>query len=320
MTDTGPPTTTPATPTAPTARRAGAQLLRGFVMGAADVVPGVSGGTMALVLGIYERLIDTIRDGARALGRLARGDIAGGLSALRRLDLVFLVPLLAGIGLAVVSLAPVITHQLETNPEEMAGLFFGLVAASVVVAWRLVRRRHRGHVAVMAAVAVVVFVLLGFQSGPVADPPLLAYLASGALAICAMILPGISGSFILLMIGMYGAVIGAVDERAVGHAAVFGVGAVVGLAAFSHLLGWMLHRAHDWVMAALIGLMVGSLRVLWPWPDGVGVIGDTADATVSGTGLDWPAGGEWAGPVALAVVAAAAVLGFTAFAERRARI
>ena len=288
-------------------------------MGAADVVPGVSGGTVALVLGIYQQLVDTIRDGARALGRLARADLRGAWSRARDVDWAFIVPLAVGILISVVTLASVIENQLEDNPEKMAGIFFGLVAASTAFAWRLLTKRTPRQLMVMTVVALIVFVVLGWQTGPVADPSPIAFLGAGMIAICAMILPGISGSFLLLMLGMYGAVIHTIDDRALGDAAVFVVGTVIGLALFSTLLGWLLDSALDWVMATLIGLMLGSLRVLWPWPNGVGLISENDDDVVSGTGLDWPAGDEWFGPTALAVVAAAVVLSFSSYADRRAR-
>jgi len=255
------------------ARYAAGQVVRGFVMGAADVVPGVSGGTVALVLGIYQRLIDTIRSGARALGRLARADLRGALSRARDVDWAFIVPLVVGILISVVTLASVIRNQLEDNPEEMAGIFFGLVGASTVFAWRLLSERSSQQLTVIAVIALIVFVALGWQAGPVADPSPLAFLAAGMVAICAMILPGISGSFLLLMLGMYGAVIEVVDDRILADAAVFAIGAVIGLALFSTVLDRMLRHHHDTMIAGLIGLMAGSLRVLWPWPDGT----DTAN-------------------------------------------
>jgi putative membrane protein len=294
-----------------------AQMARGFAMGAADVVPGVSGGTVALVLGIYQKLIDSIRDGSRALGTLLKGDLKGFRARLTALDLLFLLPLLAGILVAVGSLASVIQTQLHDNPEEMAGLFFGLVAASVLVAWRLLESRTPTQITLMVVVGVVVFALLGFQSGPVADPSPIVYLGAGALAICAMILPGISGSFILLMIGMYASVIGAVDDRAVTELALVAIGAIVGLALFSSVLGWVLDRAFDPVMAVLIGLMLGSLRVLWPWPNGVGVISEDQSEVIDGTGLEWPDSSDLVGPTLLAVVAVVLVMGMAKLGERR---
>lgn len=294
-------------------------VIRGFTMGSADVVPGVSGGTVALVLGIYERLIDTIRDGARALGFLLKGDLRGFREKFLAIDFGFIVPLLIGIMLAVVSLASLIQTQLRENPENMAGLFFGLVAASVIVAFRLIHDRSIANMAIMAAVTVAVFFLLGYQSGPIANPSPIEFLGAGALAICAMILPGISGSFILLMLGMYSAVIGSVDNRALGNAALVAIGAIVGLALFSSLLAWILERAFEPVMAALIGVMIGSMRVLWPWPNGVGVISKDQTQVISGTGLNWPASSQWFTPTALALGAALAILVFAHFAESENR-
>ena len=303
-------------PSAPVIATVLAQLARGFVMGAADIVPGVSGGTVALVFGIYRRLVDSIRDAARALGSLVRLDLAEFRRRFVAIDWLFLVPLGVGILVAVGSLASVIETQLDDNPEEMAGLFFGLVAGSVVVALRLLDNHGPRHYGLMLAVGAAVFWLLGFQSGPVSGPTLLMFFGAGALAICAMILPGISGSFILLMIGMYPAVIGAVHDRALAEVAAVGLGAVIGLAVFSTALGWVLDRAFDTVMSALIGLMIGSLRVLWPWPNGVGVISEEEDEAISGTGLEWPAGDEWVAPTVIAVLAFAAVLTFSWVASR----
>lgn len=296
----------------------GSQLVRGFLMGAADVVPGVSGGTIALILGIYEKLIDQVRAGAKALGTLAKGDLKGFWRRVMSLDFVFLIPLGIGVLLAVGGLASVLETQLEENPEEMAGLFFGLVAASVMIGWDLIGKRTSNHLAIVIVVAVAIFFLLGFQSGPIADPSPGVFVGAGAVAICAMILPGISGSFILLMIGMYAAVIGAVDDRAFGDVALVGIGAIIGLALFSTGLGWLLDNHGDTVMAAMVGLMLGSLRVLWPWPNGVGVISEDESEVIDGTGLEWPAGDEILGPVALAVVGFLVVMALSRIGKRMA--
>ena len=243
-------------------------LLRGFLMGSADVVPGVSGGTVALVLGIYERLVHAIRTGASALGSLVRGRFGEALQRARAVEWNFLVPLLTGIGLAIVSLAALIEHFLEEEPTNTAAVFFGLVAGSILVAWRLVGRWDNRRMGTAVAVAVIAFAVLGLRSEEITDPSTVLFFVAGAIAIIAMILPGISGSFILLMLGMYEAVLGAVNDRDLLVVGVFLIGAVIGLAAFSTVLDRMLRDHHDTVMAGLIGLMAGSLRVLWPWPDG----------------------------------------------------
>jgi putative membrane protein len=280
------------------------QFLRGFAMGTADLVPGVSGGTIALVLGIYRRLVGAIRTGAGALARLVRLDLGGFLSRLREVDWKFLLPLLAGIGAAVLALSHLIEALLEDHPVRMAALFFGLVAGSIVVAWRLVERRDVTRLLVLAGVAIAVFWLLGLSSGTVREPALWAFFGSGAIAICAMILPGISGSFLLLMMGMYAPVLGAVNDRDLAAVGVFLVGAVVGLASFSTLLHMLLDRYHDTVMAALVGLMAGSLRVLWPWPDGT-----------NGSAIAGPEG-NLLFPLVLAAVGAAVVLLITRREEK----
>ena len=281
---------------------------RGIAMGAADVVPGVSGGTIAVVLGIFERLLAAARAVAAAAGLLLRGDWQAFRRRLVAVDWWLLAPLLAGILGTILLLAPVIETQLEQRPETMAGLFCGLVAASAVAACRLFEWRGAGRLAVMAVSAAATFGLLGLQSGPVADPSLPVLAGAGAVAVCAMILPGVSGAFLLLMLGMYGTVLNIVSDTHYGEAAVFALGAAVGLALFSTVLGWMLERARNTVMAVLVGLMAGSLRVLWPWPHGVGVISHHQNEIVSGTSLEWPGADEWLAPTVAAAVGFAAVL------------
>ncbi len=243
-------------------------LLHGFLMGAADIIPGVSGGTVALVLGIYERLVANVRTGAASLARLAKADLRGFWNTFAAIEWVFLGPLVIGIGVAVIAMAAPITWLLEHHPRPTAGVFFGLIAGSIMVAWHLLTERDMFRGVVMVATAAIAFFILGLRGGEVADPSLLAFFAAGALAICAMILPGVSGSFILLMVGMYQPLLESVHERSAGTLLVFIVGAIAGLALFSTLLNWLLDHHHDTMLAGLIGLMIGSLRVLWPWPDG----------------------------------------------------
>lgn len=249
---------------------------RGFAMGAADLVPGVSGGTVALVLGIYERLIASIRAGSRGLGNLLRVDLQRSRAWLSRVEWLLILPLGVGLLVAVLSLARLIQSLLHEEPELMAAIFLGLVAGSVVVAWRLVRVPSLRHALLIIAVGIAVFVLLGVRGGSseesvgqVADPPLWAYFVSGAIAICAMILPGISGSFLLVLLGMYGPLLTAVTGLDIVVLVTFMAGCVIGLALFSQVLHQALQRYHDVVLAVLIGLMAGSVRVLWPWPEGV---------------------------------------------------
>ncbi len=291
-------------------REAPLTLARGFLMGCADIVPGVSGGTVALVLGIYRRLIGSIRAIAAGIGRALRGDVPGARTHFRAVEWTFLVSLLVGIGLAIVALSHLVESLLADHPMKMAGLFLGLVLGSVVIAWQLLGRRDAARVAVLAVAAVATFLLLGLrESTSTSDAEatghaLIVYFGAGAVAICAMILPGVSGSFLLVMLGMYGAVLAAVNDRDVLVLAVFAVGCAIGLGLFSQVLHWALAHHYDTVIAVLVGLMLGSVRVLWPWPGGV-------DSTALGAPRD-----DVAVPVVLAVVAFASVVGVDRLAHR----
>lgn len=289
-------------------------VVRGFLMGTADVVPGVSGGTVALVLGFYERLIDSVKAASSALGRFVRLEFGGGVDWLARVEWLFLVPLLAGIGLAIATLAGVLEMQLEEHPVEVAALFLGLVISSILVVWRLLERRDPVRLAVMIGVGAVLFLALGLRDGTseatvsqASDPALWTFFLSGAIAICAMILPGISGSLILVLLGMYGPLLDAVTDRELGLLGVFLVGATIGLALFAQLLHWALEHHHDTMMAALIGLLIGSTRVLWPWPNGL-----------DGTSLGAPDGSVPAA-AALGALGVVSVLAVHQLARRRER-
>ncbi len=285
--------------------------IRGFAMGSADIVPGVSGGTIALVLGIYERFIASIRAGSKALTLLVRADVAGFRHWMGQVEWAFIVPLVAGIGIALLTLARVIRDLLLEQPELMAAIFTGLVAGSVVIAWRLLRRPGPRHGLIIVAVGLATFVALGLvhgtseeSVGQMSDPALWAFFLSGAVAICAMILPGVSGSFLLVVLGMYGPALNALTEMQIVNLVAFGLGAVVGLALFSQALHLALQRYHDPMMAVLIGLMAGSIRVLWPWPDGV------ESTAIGAPGSDWPIA------LVLAFVAGLAVVVVGAYAQR----
>lgn len=285
--------------------------LTGVAMGAADVVPGFSGGTVALVAGVYERLLRDVRSGAAVLSLALRGRLRHALARARTIDAAFLAALGAGIAASILTLARVVEHLLATQPVVMSAVFLGLVVGATAVAVRLLRVPVPLHALLAAVAAAVTFVGLGASPGVVTDPSPLALAGAGAVAISAMVLPGISGSFLLLLLGMYPFVIGAVAARDVATLAVFGAGMVAGLAVFSTLLDWLLRRAHDLVLAVLIGIMVGSARVLWPWPVGTGV----GDPGLGAPGADWPVA-----LLAAAVAAAAvAVLSIAALAaEARA--
>lgn len=286
-------------------------IIRGYLMGAADIVPGVSGGTIALVLGIYERLIASVRAGSSALGAFLRLDFSRGVEWLRSVEWRFVVALGAGIGLAIITLSHLLEQLLTDHAVLMAAMFLGLVAGSAVIVWGLLTERDLTRIMIIVVVGLSVFVLLGLRedtssdsAAQISDPATWSYFASGAVAICAMILPGISGSFILVILGMYGPVLSAVTARDIASLAVFAVGAVVGLALFSQLLHRALRDHYNSVMAALIGLMLGSLRVLWPWPRGV-----------DSTALDAP-DGQVAAAIVVAALAFGAVMAIEALGRR----
>lgn len=228
----------------------------------ADLVPGVSGGTVALLLGIYEELIFSIKMVSGEVVKLAvRGRVK---EAVKKVPWEFLVPLLVGLLTAVVSMARVLTYLLAHYGVYVWGVFFGLIVASaVVVSKRVVSWSTRDVVALFLAV-IVGFVVVGAVPVETADN-LGAFFLAGAVAIVAMILPGVSGSFILVILGKYEQVLEAVTTSQIDKLAVFLVGAVIGLAVFSRLLSFLFERYHDVVIASLVGFMLGSLRKVWPW-------------------------------------------------------
>lgn len=241
-------------------------------MGGADIIPGVSGGTMALIVGIYERLIDSLSSGSSMLVALLRLQPYQAGKHARDVDWWLVIPLLAGIVVAIGGASFFLPGLMEEHPHQMRGLFLGLVAASIAVPWLRIGRMTWRLLLIALAGAVIAFFVVGLPLlGAEPDPSLLRVFASAGIAICAMILPGVSGAFLLEVMGIYEPTIEALrsaiglDLRAIGYAAVFVLGAAVGLGVFSKILDWLLSHYHDRTMAALIGLMAGSLRALWPW-------------------------------------------------------
>jgi len=247
-------------------------LLTGAAMGAADVVPGFSGGTVALVAGIYPRLIANIRASAHVVSLALRLRLRALPPALAALDWGFLIVLLVGLVGAALTLASALERLLETEPVTMSAVFLGLVIGAAIVARHQARGPiHPKLVLLVLGSAAVTALLLGLRPAPVAEPTLVVLAAAAAIAVCAMILPGVSGAFLLLVLGVYAPVVSAVADRDLIVIGTVVAGAVTGLLGFSTLLNWMLQRAHDVVLAVLIGLMFGSARVLWPWPSATGV-------------------------------------------------
>lgn len=236
--------------------------LRGCAMGAADIVPGVSGGTIAFISGIYERLLGGISAVPATLVRGLKHRQPARLWA--ELDAGFLSVLLAGIMTSIVLLAGLVKYLMENEAILLWSFFFGLILAAI---WHVGRQIPRWSGGALPALAVGTFVSFGITLLAPAQIAVtgLTVFGSGALAICAMILPGISGSFILLLLGMYAPIIGAIDERAFGLLGLFASGCLIGLLLFSRLIAWSLQRYTAVAMALLTGFMVGSLNKIWPW-------------------------------------------------------
>lgn len=306
-----PPTISTSTTAAPQSslRIVPAQILRGALMGIVDLVPGVSGGTVALVLGIYRQLINALHTGVAVIVRLLRGDLRGAWWALKYVPWLWVGGLGLGMLAVISTAAGPIKMALENYPMQLAGLFCGLVTASVILCWRQLDESSSRHYQVAAATAVLTFIGLGLSpvagTGSTVTAPLWAFFVGGAIAITAMILPGISGSFLLLLMGLYTQVLGAVADRNVAVILVFALGCATGLALSASTLRWLLYRYHDLVLAAMIGLMVGSIRILWPWPGGLDAVE-----------LGLPTASNWLVPLALAGIGLVVVLALDAIATR----
>ncbi|GGC98672.1 DUF368 domain-containing protein [Halopseudomonas salina] len=235
---------------------------KGLAMGAADVVPGVSGGTIAFISGIYERLLAAIAACTPAkVVWLCQGRWRETWTAI---DGTFLVVLLAGILTSIASLARVISYLLVAWPQLIWAFFFGLILVSIWLVGKQIGRWNASTVAALIGGAVFAYLITVAVPLQWEATPLMLFLA-GSIAICAMILPGISGSFILLLLGLYGAVLGAVKEFDVTLLGIFMLGCVAGLLCFSRLLGWLLSHLRHITLAFLTGLLIGSLNMVWPW-------------------------------------------------------
>ena len=253
---------------------------QGLLMGSADIIPGVSGGTMALIVGIYKNLITAIGDAVTAVLLLVRGRWREAWHAFLSLEWSLLLPVVGGILLAIALGSLFIPELLDRYPVECRALFFGLVAASLVIPWRERREHRASHYAIAIAGAVIAFVLVGLpRSADAADPSLLRVGLTAAVAINAMILPGVSGAFLLEVLGLYRTTLEALRALDVVYVSAFVLGAAIGLGAAAKVLSWLLDRHHDLTMAVLVGLLAGSLRALWPW---VGFVEHAhSDGTVS---------------------------------------
>ena len=268
-------------------------VLYGVLMGGADVIPGVSGGTMALIVGIYERLVHALSLAVSFGLALMRLDFEAARKHWVAVPWGLIVPLLGGIAVAILVGARVIPPLMAAYPVSMRGLFFGLVAASLLIPARRIERVTGLRIGIGIACAAGAFFLTGLPALAVSNPGLLRVFFSAAVAICAMILPGVSGAFLLEVLGIYTPTLEALNGLEWGYVLTFCLGAAAGLGAFATLLDLLLTHRHDATMAALVGLIAGALRALWPY------LGPQR-------ALRWPEAGE---PVVLVVILALAGFG-----------
>jgi putative membrane protein len=240
--------------------------LKGMAMGGADVVPGVSGGTIAFITGIYETLLDSIASvDADALQLLRQGRWR---DLWQHINGNFLVTLFGGIFLSILTLAQLLGFLLEAYPIQLWSFFFGLIIIAAYLVAKEIKQWSAG-VVVAAAVGIAIAYYITLATPAETPTDLWFVFLSGSVAICAMILPGISGSFILLILGKYAFILEAVNERNLTVIAVFGLGCVVGILAFARVISWLLDRYHDVAVALLAGFMIGSLGKIWPWKEAV---------------------------------------------------
>lgn len=232
-------------------------------MGAADVVPGVSGGTIAFISGIYEELLDAIN--SININTLKILKNKGFKAAYRSINGNFLFALLLGIGISILSLAKLIKWLLENEPILLWSFFFGLVLASVFYVGKQIRNWNTLKILMLIIGTTLGYYITILPAMATHETPAWFLFISGALAICAMILPGISGSFILLLLGAYKPVIEALDQRDIKTLLIVGIGAIVGLLTFSRLLKWLFDKHKYVTLAVLTGFIAGSLNKIWPW-------------------------------------------------------
>ena len=242
-----------------------ANAIRGFLIGIAEVIPGVSGGTVALVVGIYERVLNQVALFTRAITGVRTG--FGSLKSLSKLDWSLIIPVLAGMLAAILVGASALDPLLETQRETMFALFAGLIAASLYVPARMVGKWELKHFVFAIVGGTVALLLTSLPKAANQDPALLIVFVAAMIAVCALVLPGVSGSFFLLAVGMYQPTIAAVNERDLAYLGIFALGAVAGLTSFALVMQFLLRRHRGATLAVMTGLMAGSLRALWPWQD-----------------------------------------------------
>lgn len=236
-------------------------------MGAADIVPGVSGGTIAFITGIYDRLLGAIN--AVNLSALKTLRSQGVAAAWKQIDGTFLMSLFLGMLTSIILLSSPITYLLQNHPVLIWSFFFGLVLASIWLVGKQIHKYDFWLVLIFISGAVLAYWITTLEVLTGSDNLLYIFIA-GSIAICAMILPGISGAFILLILGVYQIIINAIHDRDLKMIAVFGLGCIIGLLSFSRLLKWLLNNKRAQTLAVLTGFLLGSLNKIWPWKNKYG--------------------------------------------------
>lgn len=235
--------------------------LKGMGMGAADVVPGVSGGTIALITGIYETFVNALKSFSSAPKVLFKEGFA---AVWKHINGPFLLALGAGIGFSLLALVKLIKYALEFHPVLLWSFFFGLIVASSYYVGKQVKKWNTANIIALLLGAASIFYLTSISPSQTSESALFIFF-SGMVAICAMILPGISGAFILVLIGKYQFIINSLSDLNIKVIVLFALGCGTGLLSFSHLLSYLLKRYHDLTIAILTGFMIGSLQKIWPW-------------------------------------------------------
>lgn len=280
-------------------------LIRGGLIGMAELVPGISGGTVALVIGLYER---ALHNGERLIDliKVAIKDRSQLKAAVSKIDWWFLGAVAGGMVTAVFTLSTVLSSFVEDHPEISRGLFLGMVAVSILVPigmmdGRDAKRRMPLLIPLFITCAVLSFFGTSITSAPQENPSLIIIFIAAAIAVCALVLPGISGSFFLLAVGLYGPIMSSLSNREWDVIGVFMIGAITGVALFIKILSYILEHHRTITLTVMAGLMLGSLRALWPWQDN--------DAN-----LFSPSGETW--PIFTAIIVGAVVVALVMFIER----
>ena len=238
---------------------------KGMAMGAADVVPGVSGGTIAFISGIYEELLGSISNVNLKLFNTLKKE--GLKAAWKQVNGNFLLSLFLGIFISVVTLAKAIKYLLENEPILLWSFFFGLVLASIIYVAKQITKWNFISVLLLLLSSFLAYYVTTLNPLVNENSSLLFLFLAGAIAICAMILPGISGAFILVLLGAYKTILTAVDDRDLKTITTVGLGAIVGLLSFSKILKWLFSNYKNYTLAALTGFIIGSLNKIWPWKE-----------------------------------------------------